>query len=450
VTDLRGLCSERFNRNGTLCGKCKHGYHPLAYSYNSSCVLCPGEKYHWLAFALASFLPLTIFYFIIVFFEVNVTSSYLHGYVFYCQIVSMPTIVRVLYNALSEPAVLTALKWVIGLYGIWNLDFFRSADLNLCVRAGTSETLALDLIVGFYPLLLMVLSYLLIQLHNRNFRLLVIAWKPFRALSQNWGARRTSLIDAFATFFLLSNVKFQSASFDLLVPVRVYQLSHTGNYTSTLRLYYDATLPYFGDRHLPYAILGILIFLIFAALPTLLLVLYPYQWFQKFLGLFPTRWYNVLRTFVDSFQGCYKDGTEPGTRDYRWFAGMFFFSRYFLMLVGGYTLSSMFYPMAAILLVLLAILLILLQPFKQKKRHLTYINVSFSLLLALWYIGLIGILKANHSLSKPYFVIASIAGVFPLFVTVATFLHWICCQSKFNLEIMRRIHFWRHGYSILE
>ena len=122
----------------------------------------------------------------------------------------------------------------------------------------------------------------------------------------------------FATTFLLTNVKFQSVSFDLLTPVVVYHLNATGNWTYSIRLFYDPTVPYFGSRHLPYAIVGVIIVLLFAILPVLLLVLYPFRCFQKLLNQFPFRWY-ILHTFVDLFYGSYKDGTQPGTRDYRWF-----------------------------------------------------------------------------------------------------------------------------------
>lgn len=236
VRDLNEvMCGRRFNRNGTLCGKCREGYYPLAYSYNVSCVQCPGQRYHWWTFALAAFLPLTIFYFVVLFFEINITSSHLHGYVFYSQMISSPIMVRAVFSDVtSKPKSEAALKWVVSFYGIWNLDFFRSFDLNICLGTGTLETLALDFIVGAYPLVLMALSYVLIELHDRNFKPLVVTWKPFRILfglvRKNWEVR-TSLIDAFATFFLLSNVKFQSVSFDLLVPVVVYHLSPTGELT---------------------------------------------------------------------------------------------------------------------------------------------------------------------------------------------------------------------------
>lgn len=126
VRDLNeAMCGRSFNRNGTLCGKCRDGYYPLAYSYNMSCVQCSGQNYHWWKFALAAFLPLTIFYFVVLFFEVNITSSHLHGYVFFNQMISMPIMVRMVFNSIrSKPKIQTALKWGVNFYGIWNLDFF--------------------------------------------------------------------------------------------------------------------------------------------------------------------------------------------------------------------------------------------------------------------------------------------------------------------------------------
>ena len=87
----------------------------------------------------------------------------------------------------------------------------------------------------------MVLSYyVLIDLYDRNFRPLVIFWKPFVTFfglfRRNWEIR-TSVIDAYATFFLMSNVKFLSVSFDLLVSVKVYQLSSFNGLNYTWRLY---------------------------------------------------------------------------------------------------------------------------------------------------------------------------------------------------------------------
>jgi hypothetical protein len=92
------MCSKEMelNRTGTLCGKCRDGYYPLAYSFSMECVPCPNGKSNWWKFVLAAFLPLTIFYLIILFFNINIVSSRFQGFLFYSQIISIPTFVRYL------------------------------------------------------------------------------------------------------------------------------------------------------------------------------------------------------------------------------------------------------------------------------------------------------------------------------------------------------------------
>ena len=51
---------------------------------------------------------------------------------------------------------------------IWNLDFLHFLKLGICLRTNTLQTLALHLAVGVYPLLLMMLLYLLIHLYDRT------------------------------------------------------------------------------------------------------------------------------------------------------------------------------------------------------------------------------------------------------------------------------------------
>ena len=83
-------------------------------------------------------------------------------------------------------------------------------------------------------------------------------------------------------------------------------------------LYYDATIEYFGDQHLPYGVLAVFVMLVFIFFPVLLLLLYPMRCFQRCLSCIGVRW-HALPIFIDAFQGCYKDGTN-GTWDCRYFA----------------------------------------------------------------------------------------------------------------------------------
>ena len=149
---------------------------------------------------------------------------------------------------------------------------------------------------------------------------IVTLWIPLKkvlAIFRKFWDIRTSILDSLATFFLSSYIKILSVTVDVLTPTKIYQLSSN---KSIFGLYYSPSVLYFGDQHLPYyAILAIIITTLFVSVPTIVFILYPCQFFQKFLSLFPINW-HFLHAFIDSFQGCYKDGTEPGTLDCRWFS----------------------------------------------------------------------------------------------------------------------------------
>ena len=71
---------------------------------------------------------------------------------------------------------------------------------------------------------------------------------------------------------------------------------------------------------IPFALLALAIFILFVLIPILTLAFYPLCLCQRCLSVFPHRWQIALYYFVDAFQGCYKDGTEPGSKDCRWFS----------------------------------------------------------------------------------------------------------------------------------
>ena len=203
--------------------------------------------------------------------------------------------------------------------------------------------------------------------------------------------------------------------------VEVYHLNATGNWTYSFRFFYDATVPYFGSRHLPYAIVALIMAMLFAILPVLLLVLYPFRCFQRLLNLFPFRWY-ILHTFVDS---SYKDGTQPGTRDCRWFASLFILCRLCTMLVGGFVETAMYFHFSSMILTLVAFLFVSTQPFKAS--HFTTINASFVLLLALWCVCGVQLLNGRpmgRFLGQIFLVMAIGTSFLPLLYISAIVLYW--------------------------
>ena len=158
-----------------------------------------------------------------------------------------------------------------------------------------------------------------------------------------------SLINAFATFLLLSYVKILDTSFAFLFPVNVYNIHGR----SKRYLFYDGTVEYFGPEHLPFAILAIAVVLVFNIFPLLLFVLYPCQCFQRCLNHYNIH-SQVLHTFMDVFQGSYKDGRN-GTRDCRWFSALYLMLR--ITVLTAYAINTDFVLYISILLLLLPVFL---------------------------------------------------------------------------------------------
>ena len=456
VSELNDYLCSPFNRSGTLCGSCKEGYYPLAYSFDMNCVECPHGKANWWKYLLVAYFPLTIFYFFVLFFKINVTSSHFHGFVHYSQAITLPALSRILLmTSRNIPRINRSMRFVAPFYGVWNLDFLRTIkDFSTCLQVDILGTICLDLAIGIYPLLLMVLTYILIHAYDKKYRVLIVIWKPFHRalglLDKTW-TMKTSLIDAFATFFLLSNIKFLSVSADLLAPVKVYELDSTGHLSYSWKLYLDASIPYFGEKHLPYAILAFLVLTTFVLLPIVLLLVYPHHLFQKFLNLFPFRWY-VLHTFMDAFQGCYKDGTQPGTRDCRWFAAAFIITRVLVLQLGIFTPNVVFFPFAAMAMVLLSLLIVIIQPFKHNLEYHSTVNAIFTLLLALLFTTYLGNEIADeHSptLSMLYLGIAVLIAIAPLVYISVIVLNWLHKHRMFGIALVKGFTAWRRGYSTL-
>ena len=431
---LNGSICRNFNRAGLLCGDCKEGYSPFVLSYNLSCVRCPDGHKNWWKFVLVGLISLTFFYCFVVIFNINVTSSRLHGVVWFSQVLSTPAMTRVTLLAVHTkyPNYLLAGKVFISLYSFWNLDLLRSVIPDICLNVTTLQALALDYLLALYPFLLIVLSYLAIRLYDSKFHFTAVVWRPFRVLLANFRESmnvRTSVIDSFATFFLLSYVKVLSVSSDLLIPTQIYQLDSN---ISTLGLYYSPTVAYFGKEHLPYAILAMIFLMLFVCIPVITLLLYPFKSFQRFLSLFPFNW-HFLHAFVDSFQGCYKDGTEPGTFDCRWFSTLMLLLRLVLFIIFTSTLSMMFFVYTVITLVIFLIVLINIQPFKKAAVRFPATDSTFMVLLSFCFIANIGRDIASRQEHIYYRFVASaalISAAVPVLYIASFITYWLVTKVK--------------------
>ena len=451
-TEDHNMC-QPLKRTGTLCGRCLPHHYPLAYSYSFACTKCRHTHWNWARYIMAAYLPLTLFALLLLFCKINIVSSNLTPVVYYSQGMSIPPLARIMLLSMSyRPIYLTSVKVLLSLYGVWNLDFFRPFYNDLCLGIGILPTLALDYATAVYPLLLMMISYLLIVLHDRNYRVIIILWRPCQVLfshfRRNWDIR-TSVIDVFSTLFLLSNVKLLTVSFDLLAPTRVYHL-YGDTYNYTLGLYYSADIEYFGKEHLPYGILANVMVCVFVILPVAILAIYPFAFFQKFLNLFPVRWY-ILHTFVDSFQGCYKDGTEPGTRDCRWFSALYLVLRFVPFLLYGITQSSVYFLMSSIFFLFGIFLLVAFQPYKNRVASHFQTHTIFLILYVMFYAAVKAIGQSDMEVIPGYmitflFFITYVLAFVPFFCILGFMLHWVFSRCRFCLQLVRRLRWWCRGY----
>ena len=384
ISQLNDFMCADLNREGQLCGKCREGFAPPVYSYSLSCVNCTDYSLNWLKYLAVAFGPLTLFSIFVSVFHISPTSMYLHGFIFYAHITCLPMVNRliVLSKSYKYTAAKVGFQTYFSMLGIWSLDFFRLVYEPFCLHPNMTivQALALDYIVALYPLILLSFTYLLVYLYAHDCRLVVTIWKllshTLRPVLRNFDIR-TSLIDSFATLFLLSTVKFQSVTFDLLIPTIIYHTDGTSE--SKAYLYLAGDVEYFGQDHLPYAILAFTVFIIMIILPLVLLCLYPCGCFQRCLNKCHCNSY-ALRTFMDVFLGKYKDRTNH-SRDLRYFASVFFTVRPIVVAVAVVLDYHYALIVVGIIVMLLGFSVAIIHP--QVSHAQYYVDTLFLVMLAM-------------------------------------------------------------------
>ena len=340
TSNLTSFMCGPLHRKGALCGNCEDGFGPALYSYQLECKKCWGHGVGWLMYITLTVIPTTVLYIIVVVFHVSVTTPPLNVFVLFCHLTVY--IVRLepdLYYFVDEIGGFThvLLKVMLAFCGFWNLDFFRPIIHPFCISPNMKSlhAFALEYIEAFYPLTLIVITYICIKMHDHSFRPVVLLWKPFRRCFVYFRRHcdpEGSIINAFATFFLLSFTKILFVSFNLLYAVRPQLVNRNGTQlNSNLVMYYDSTVECFSKEHLPFAVISICVGLVFIAFPTFLLILYPTRVFRKCITCCGFRRWHALHTFMEAFQGQYKDGTN-GTRDFRIVSALYLIFRIAVLL----------------------------------------------------------------------------------------------------------------------
>ena len=415
ATDLNEAVCGPLNSKGMLCSECEDGFATSAIPF-PVCVECTNSG--WLKYLAVEYLPNTIFLFAIVIFGVNVISGPVNAFIYFSQVSTAYASIAFAESILKEQGALTySVKpvSVIGsFYGIWNLNFFDRFIPAFCLTKHLShlQGIALQYAIAVYPLFLVAVLYVCIELHARNFRPFIWCWRPFHKCffycKRNIHPE-TSVIDAFATITLLSYVKILNITNFLLLFEPLYNGS--GEKISTVVLL-QSDIEFFRGKHLAFALPAILVFLTFIVIPPAVLFLYQYSFFQRCLTRCRLNTL-ALRTFVEKFQGPYKHGAN-GTVDYRWFAGLYFILRIivFFFLFGGFTTYIIG---SAFLYLFTALLFALLRPYRKQIYNIAD-SIIFAILASVYILLIVhlGLIFLTGRPSTVMFVLTDLLYSLPL------------------------------------
>jgi hypothetical protein len=210
------------------------------YGFQIQCSNCTETGWYGiLLYLFLEIVPITIFYFAVIL-VFKLTSPLLQWPVTSCTAVDS-TLVELCVgggdlNVSRRMFILNHQseffrKLILSLYDLWNLRFFYFLMPSICISSKLKPLhfALLGYFSIFYPIVLIFLTWILIKLHDRNFKPLVWLWRLmhrcFIRLRRGWN-KTSDIVDIFSTFFLLSfsNCKslYQIASSVLLLPIQSF------------------------------------------------------------------------------------------------------------------------------------------------------------------------------------------------------------------------------------
>ena len=428
VSQLNDYMCEQLNRKGYQCNECLDGFGVSLTSLGYQCSNCSGIWYGIPLYLLLEFVPITIFYVIVLVYRLNVTSAPMTSFVMFSQLTIYSFVLSVesqsvFRTQLASRSEFDLLNVIIALYGIWNLDFFRYVIPPFCVspKLKLIHIFFMDYIAAFYPLCLILLTWIWIELVSRGYKPLVWIWVKMRrcffGASWKWDKKRT-VVDVFATFLLLSYTKILLVSLTIIAPTRTQFLSTIGN-SSEMTKSLDLSIEYFSREHLPFAIAAIFIFILFVILPAMLLALYPLKAFRRLLRKIKLLNHHkaAFHLFVEKFYSSYRDSLDGG-KDMRSLASLYFFLRFILLFfhqsnlelvglsgpdVGDAQIVSIF--LRVLTLGAITTFIITVRPYKEAYLNIldTLILSTMTLLTSLPLVYLFAIRDVNSQIGKVFF-----------------------------------------------
>ena len=397
ITLLNELFCSPVNRNGTLCGMCSSDHGVAINSIYFDYIDCSHwlSRHGWMIYALTEYVPSTLLFCLVLFFDIDLQSGTISSIVLYFQIFNILNI----YTDEDVDSVslidYDLFKAIDFFYSIWNIEFFGYFLPPYCINKNfnTMDILLIKYISGFYLFVLFMLFIALINLvYVKCYGLEKVA-RSIRNCCTRCKlkiTRKGSTVNGLATLWTLVFTKLVVISGLILSRVNL-----TGSQNSSLVVevaWLDGNLPYSGEKHLPYMISALLVLVIFAIIPATSLLCYPLVpqimgMIQKQSGLKfnRNRIYKIvsstmqkpfiyLKPLIDCFQGSCKPRCE-------FYASLLFIYRISIVLVFCFTTqpdSSLYVTGISLLLIVITAVF---QPYRKHQDNVVTVlcisNISF-------------------------------------------------------------------------
>ena len=321
-----------YNRKGLLCGQCIEGYGPGVYTLDRRCADC--SKFSLASAILLCLLvytaPITLFFICVVLFRLNITAGPLLGFVLFSQGFSValeydPTVYDYIHSHLPFN------KHVIEVFLIafesWNTNFLKSVLPPFCISSKLTgiHVLVLDSLSALYPLILVTVSLVTVELHARNYRVIRVWLALFSFILKKMRITTVTsdaVIRTFSTLMFLSTTKNLFAFYAMIRYINVHKTIDGSVYKTVL--YSDPTIEYLSSTHIAFLMVPLVQCLFLVFIPSLILILYPTRIYASLSRCVSNRVHLAITSFVEPINSCLKDGLN-GTRDYRALAGIMMF-----------------------------------------------------------------------------------------------------------------------------
>ena len=341
---------------------CSNGYGVAINSIFYDCVNCSHwlSQHGWLFYVLTEYVPSTLLFCLVLFFDINFHSGTISSVVLYFQIFNLLNIYSdgVVDQPLHSEGIHKGINFV---YNIWNLEFFGALLPPYCINKNfnTMDILLIKYVSGFYPFLLYLLLIALINLVYVKFERLKNIARHIRNGLMRFKIKINqsgSTVNGLATLWTLVFTKLAVISGLILSRETLTGSEYSG---ITLKVaWLNGNLPYGDRRHRHYMIPAVFVLVFFVFIPAISLLCYPLvpQTMRRIhertgINFDQYRLYKCIsirlqkpfqsrriKLLINCFQGSCRVGCE-------FYAGLLFIYRISLVFVFSFTIQvdSIFY-----------------------------------------------------------------------------------------------------------